>query len=169
MAPFLTTTIAGTPTTNCAYTAQPTEDNCPAAAVTSSAPTQTSAISSAAVASPTVGPVVCNAYETSYSNCWTDIDAKQVNTTADWMISHQLPSGPMTSTSPNITQVLTAKGLNYFMNIGWIPGCTLVSSQDPAHPIAGDQSIATRDILWSTYNNCRSFRLCLYLSVTIIH
>lgn len=45
VAPFLTTTVSGSTTTNCAYTVQPTEDNCPAPPVTSvpsSSPTPTS-------------------------------------------------------------------------------------------------------------------------------
>ena len=64
---------------------------------------------------------------------------------------------PRTPLTPNSTEVVTGKGLNYFMNIGWIPGCVAVNSQDPANPIASDQSIATRDILWQTYNDCKSF------------
>lgn len=43
VAPFLTATVSGSTTTNCAYTVQPTEDNCPAPPVTaSSSPTPTS-------------------------------------------------------------------------------------------------------------------------------
>ena len=83
-----------------------------------------------------------------------DISPDEVNTTANWMIGHQLPNGPMVSGSPNITEVLTKQGLNYFMNIGWIDGCNIVDSQDPAKPIADDPSIATSDILWETYANC---------------
>ena len=65
-----------------------------------------------------------------------------------------MPNGPMTSSNANLTEVLTKDGLNYFMNIGWIDGCTVVGSQDPAHPVPNDPSIATADLLWDTYNNC---------------
>ena len=44
IAPFLTATVSGSTTTNCAYTVQPTEDNCPAppvTAVSSSSPAPT--------------------------------------------------------------------------------------------------------------------------------
>ena len=72
------------------------------------------------------------------------------------MIGTQLPNGPMKPLTSNSTEVVKVKGLNYFMNIGWIPGCVAVDSQIPANPIASDQSIATRDILWETYNGCKS-------------
>lgn len=78
-----------------------------------------------------------------------------MNTTANWMIGHQLPNGPMVFGSPNVTEVLTKDGLNYFVNIGWIPGCDLVDCQDAANPIADDLSIATSHILWETYTNCK--------------
>ncbi|KAF6237954.1 hypothetical protein HO173_004155 [Letharia columbiana] len=152
--PPLTSVISGTTTTDCSYTTQPSIDSCPPAPLTSTTSSTTLTTSTTAAASPTVGPITCNTYETSYSHCWTDIDAKTVNTTADAMIGTQLPNGPMTSGTPNSTEVVTVKGLNYFINIGWIPGCVAVDSQNPANPIASDQSIATRDILWQTYNDC---------------
>ena len=154
--PPLTSVISGTTTTDCSYTTMPTIDDCPPPPPATSAPLSTTlATSTTTSVSPTVGPVVCNTYNSSYSDCWTSIDANEVNTTATWMIGHQLPNGPMVSGWPNLTEVLTKNGLNYFMNIGWIPGCDLVDSQDAANPIADDPSIATSDILWETYKNCK--------------
>lgn len=42
-------------------------------------------------------------------HCGTNIDANEVNTTANWMVGHQLPNGPMASGSPYIITVVTMK------------------------------------------------------------
>lgn len=73
-------------------------------------------------ATPTIGPIQCAANLDSYSKCWNDIHAKSVESCASAM-SVQLPNGPMTSSSPNVTQVLRegssggkgGKGVTYSM------------------------------------------------------
>lgn len=167
--PPLTRLISGTATTDCSYTTIPSIDDCPPAPLpaTSAPSSSTLATSTTTAVSPTIGPVVCNTYETSYSKCWTDISPDEVNTTANWMIGHQLPNGPMVSGSPNITEVLTKHGLNYFMNIGWLDGCNMVDSQGPANPIADDPSVATSDILWEIYANCMSSVITLSVETII--
>ena len=63
------------------------------------------ACASAAPPAPTAGPLQCAlGDQTVYNKCWNDIHKDSVDGCASAM-SAQLPSGNMTSSSPNVTQV----------------------------------------------------------------
>ncbi|KAL9064209.1 MAG: hypothetical protein Q9161_009029, partial [Pseudevernia consocians] len=64
------------------------------------------ACASAAPPIPTVGPIQCaTGSQSTYNKCWNDIHADSVNSCASAMPA-QMPNGNMTSSSPNVTQIL---------------------------------------------------------------
>ena len=123
---------------------------------------------------PERGPNICKLWEDNYDACFKDIHAASVDECASVMFV-QLPNGPMTSTSPNVTQVYRehasggegGKGVTYMMNIGWIPGCTITDSQPADNPLgkSGDGSISYTDLIKDTYYQCEYTGFCSFLFI----
>ena len=59
----------------------------------------------------------------------------------------------------NITEVYGVGGLNYIMNVGWIPGCNAIASQSVANPIPYDSSVGVQTLLSETFSECKSFEV----------
>lgn len=116
-----------------------------------------------AAATPSVGPVACNPYLDSYSGCWNDIHSDSVDSCANAMAA-QISPARMTASSKNETQVLRegasggqgGNGVTYMMNIGWIPGCTVSTSQAADNPlgVSGDSTISYTTLIRNTYSQC---------------
>ena len=143
-----------TPTSPCAYTTIP---------ATTVIPTKTT---STPPATPTIGELVCKEYLPAYASCWNAIDKSAVETTAKY-IGYKTNSQTMNSVSAYITQMYAPtvdcgcyayKGLQYFMSIGWIPGCTLYDAQVVDNPLgkSGDNTRNSMQLLTDTYNDCKS-------------
>lgn len=129
--------------------------------------------STVSVPSASVGNVVCNSISGSSSCTWKAVDNSSVIDTAQFLVTDQMPTGPMTSGSPNVTQAYcengnggtSCSGVTYLMVIGWNPGCTDFASQDPRDPIAGNTDIGAAGLLESTYNNWKysqASTFCMY-------
>lgn len=113
-----------------------------------------STTSSSAAAAETTPILVCHDYATYYDGSCTfhSVSATTVNHTLTAFKS-QYPSGPMTSTSGNITQVYSSNPY-YLMNVGWIDGCD-GPSQSLTNPVASNSSIQVLDLLRDTFLDCK--------------
>ena len=60
--------------------------------------------------------------------------------------------------SPGASGTGPVKGVQYFMNIGWVPGCTAYESQYAENPtgVNGASSVSYITLLTDTYRNCES-------------
>ena len=172
-APFLTTTISGTSTTNCDYTIQPTANSCPPPTTTiPRLPISTTTTPLAQPPAPTVGTLVCNPTSET-SGCKTsDVHADSVDATADYM-GEQLSTSTFTPSTGNFTRTYReggagGSGVTYMMSIGWIPGCTTYASQQADRPIDPAVQFDWEGLLKDTYYNCKSpyaepYTLCVLI------
>lgn len=160
-APVLVTTVAGSASSNCDYSTQPTSGYNPiptsdrTTTTTSSPPPKSSHPSPSKTTEPTIGTIVCQKDQ----GCLADVQASHVATTAQFFELTELPNGNMTSQSPNVTQVMKPGKVTYFMNVGWISGCTDFESQDPGgtYPLPAQDhwSLDSGTILNDCYSNCK--------------
>ena len=149
-APVLVTTTAGTASSNCDYSTQPTSGYNPIPVSDRTTTTTTSK-----TAEPTIGTFVCHENQ----HCLADVQASHVDTTSQYLETTELPNGNMTSQSGNVTQVFHPGQVTYVMNVGWIPGCTDFESQDPggSYQRSNHWSIDSGTILTDCYSNCKLF------------
>ena len=149
-APVLVTTTAGTASSNCDYSTQPTAGYNPIPPSD-----RTTATTASKTAEPTIGTFVCHKNQ----GCLADVHGDGVDTTSDYFETTELPNGNMTSQSGNVTQVYHPGGVIYVMNVGWIPGCTDFESQDPggSYQRSNGWSLDSGTILTQCYSNCRLF------------
>ncbi|KAL9108961.1 MAG: hypothetical protein Q9227_006357 [Pyrenula ochraceoflavens] len=92
--------------------------------------------------------------------CFKDVHKGKVDDTAA-AFADQFGSNTklMTKSHPNVTQVLRdggkrGKGVNYMMNVGWIPDCTVTNQQDLENPVPDDQNVSWGDLLKNNYYKC---------------
>lgn len=150
-APVLVTTTAGTASSNCDYSTQPTSGYNPIPVSDRTTTTTTSK-----TAEPTIGTLVCHTNQ----GCLADVQASHVDTTSQLFESTELPNFNLTSQYPgNITQVLRPGQVTYVMNVGWIPGCNDFKSQDPGgtYQLPNHWSLDSGTILIDCYSNCKLF------------
>ena len=162
-APVLVTTTAGTASSNCDYSTQPTSGYNPippSDRITTTTPSPTK------TAEPTIGTFVCH----NNQGCLADVQAGHVDTTSEYFETTELPNGNMTSQSGNVTQVFHPGQVTYVMNVGWIPGCKDFESQDPGgtYQLSNGWSIDSGTILTQCYSNCKHF-LYLLTSLFLSH
>ena len=80
-----------------------------------------------------------------------------VNASAKQFVDTQLPNTNLSAGMGNITEVYGHGGLNYITNVGWIPGCTVLASQNVAYPIPSDPSVSVQTVLEEAFSECKSF------------
>ena len=165
-APVLVTTTAGTASSNCDYSTQPTSGYNPVPVSDRTTITTPTTTTPSKTAEPTIGTFVCHTNQ----GCLADVQASHVATTSQWFESTELPNGNMTSQSGNVTQVLKPGQVTYVMNIGWIPGCNDFESQDPGgtYQLPNHWSLDSGTILIDCYSNCKFFWLFFLASLFFV-
>lgn len=155
-APVLLTTTAGTVSSNCDYSTQPTSGYNPIPTsdrtTTTTPPPKSSPTSPSTTIQPTIGAMVC----AKNASCLADVQASNVAETSHWFELTELPNNNVTSQSGNVTQVLHPGKVIYVMNVGWIPGCTDFQSQDVggSYQLSNGWSLDSGTILTDCYSNC---------------
>lgn len=87
---------------------------------------------------------------------WLAVSQANVNASAKQFVDTQLPNHNLSEGLGNITQALGVGGLNYITNVGWIPGCTAITSQSVANPIPSDPTVSVQTVLENAFSNCES-------------
>ncbi|KAL9068848.1 MAG: hypothetical protein Q9161_005935 [Pseudevernia consocians] len=100
-------------------------------------------------------PVVCNRYPV--GSCWSPTGASDVADAAQ-AFGNQLGSNipAMREGGNNYTQVYKGGKVTYVLNMGWVEGCTLQTSQDPNNLMPND---ATANFNWffnHAFTDCKS-------------
>lgn len=166
--PSSTTSTATTTTTKNAPTSSETTTSKSVPLSAKSSTTSTTTTQKAAPATPTLGRMNCKTYLASYASCWLPslVNPSLVNKTISAMV---VPDALVDSTMNNITQVLpgavfgakVSQGLQYMVNIAWVPGCTAVTSQNPRYPMGntGDNPLSYEAVLWDTFDYCMFYSI----------
>ena len=110
--------------------------------------------------------LTCQDYATYYydvsSFCkWLAVNEANVIASATQFVNTQLPNTNLSAGMGNITEVYGYGGLNYIMNVGWIPACDAISSQSVANPIPSDPTVGVHTLLLDAFLDCKSFEVYL--------
>ena len=152
-APLLTHTDVKPPVTDCDYTTQPPTGWSP---TTTASPSASSAPPPSPT--PTVGSIVCNPVSYSDDCSWSDVHSDYVDSLADYM-GQQMSTSVFTSKTGNFTRIArkgaaSRSGVVYLMSVGWIPDCTLQTSQKMDRPLNPNKEFDWQGLLKNNYYGC---------------
>lgn len=123
-------------------------------------PKETPSTTSSSTPQITVGPRNCIS-DPGNIKCWKDVHKDKVEETANEFPKqlYSLDNMNFDAKTSNKTQVLRAggqsgSGVTYMMTIGWIPECTIATSQKADYPVPGDESVYFKDLLKNNYYQC---------------